>query len=1629
MPGKARIAFYKSLLAALTHPSFLKSMQCSKKAMHTLLQENGFRQKMLAMLSEKSATCEDVLVLCAPLMETWQQAPPEEGWLAYVYMALVDALYPHEGERIVPAPAKKCIKFYLLVLRAVIAYQNTTDVFDPQTHFQFVTPEEYGDSPNIDQYHSFFTLMQQHSILALMHIGRAIKPFDLLGHVAGVHHIAMHMARQLKEKHIAVDLPLVSAAAASHDLGKYGCRGEEMQRIPYLHYYYTEALLKRYDMESVAHVAANHSTWDLELENLPVEALLLIYADFRVKSRWEKDGREKAVFYSLEDSYHVILSKLDDVDEKKRRRYERVYKKLHDFECYMVSLGANPDPYCAQSVTVDATHSTFLHGDAIVQKLRYHAISHNLRLMHKISADTSFADLLEDARSEKDWQNLRTYINIFEEYFTYMTQKQKQLTMRFLYEMFMHRQGDIRSQAAILYGRILAGYDVVYRKELPPTVKVPPSSDHSSQALWEDTLKNVLMPDHKLAQTHRSWISYTLKRLLPSLLQSCKQGDRQAYLDAYLRCFEAPAYQDNASAFILLDSLLQVPIELLSLAQWQVPLAMAKRLAAQGEPREQAVAVRAALRVLESKSAGSYQEAVRAIVEALPLQQCVCVSYLTLQVYLRLGDQAQQRRQEAIVLEANVSDLFLDNLKTATPWIIKDVNIQFLLYRTSFPGGQAYAFQIATHLANLIRVSERFAVRHRAGDALVRIVSLLTLDQRNEIAVELTRSMESASYEFSKYIPQYLGKILLCLHPKELDEVLEELQKYIKSSNERAACIALPTLGVLLQAYDAGYQDTFQENGNAFAARRQRMLSMLLGGLAHYNVAVTREAALVIGKQIFGGPLEHARKSELFGMLYKKFLLLMEEQPDDTLTFFNHAALLNHIYRFIVDTSIRFGSMTYPLIKKAAFFPGTFDPFSASHKAIVSEIRDNGFEVYLALDEFSWSKRTQPHMVRRRLMNMSVADLFDVYLFPDDIPINIANDEDLKQLRAHFQAQELYISVGSDVIRNASAYKKEPSAHSIHGFHHIVFLRNMDDDAWQKERDIVCARVQGHIEELALPIYLEDVSSSRIRDNIDHNRDISMLVDPVAQGYIYDNGLYLREPQYKELLRPETMYFKTFAPDEPGVQAALMRMALAYNAASKRPLEADALAAMIRKKLEKPKSRLVVIYNDEEKRPLGVAQYYATSAEFLFDEFQSVQLAEYVRRHTSGRIAVIGGVFAAEDANRYDMMRLLVTQVLAECLQQEYTYTMFICADGTLDDMLFAMLERCGFISLPDTIKDAPVYAVDMRVPIVLIEDVQERIKAPLSHDPQVVEVIKKTQQTLAGAMSQLYPGRLVLSVHAGVMNRALVQKILDANHVAHIPPEARALGACMCVPYGKTLHGVMVPNTVTKALHADKTYAPDMKRFDITTYPGYSSLLNQVRTIRSFNRPILLVDDLLHKGYRLEALDPLFKQVNLDVKQIIVGILSGRGKDLMSVQGRQVQSVYFIPNLRYWFVDSMLYPFIGGDSVKRPHKKETAYMLPSVNQILPYTAPTFISGVSNASLFALSLTCLQNAHAILHILERRHQELFGYNLTLNRLGQAMTTARVPDKGGCMHYDRNLSPCVYVENDIEMLLRMERLLK
>ena len=87
--------------------------------------------------------------------------------------------------------------------------------------------------------------------------------------------------------------------------------------------------------------------------------------------------------------------------------------------------------------------------------------------MHRLGTERQFGNILEAARSEKDWKNVRAYLNMFNEYSIHLNHKQKRQTLSFLYELLLNKEGDIRRQAATLMGKIFADFNAGYRKELP----------------------------------------------------------------------------------------------------------------------------------------------------------------------------------------------------------------------------------------------------------------------------------------------------------------------------------------------------------------------------------------------------------------------------------------------------------------------------------------------------------------------------------------------------------------------------------------------------------------------------------------------------------------------------------------------------------------------------------------------------------------------------------------------------------------------------------------------------------------------------------------------------------------------------------------------------------------------------------------------------------------------------------------------------------------------------------------------------------------------------------------------------------------------------------------------------------
>ena len=1594
----------QSRAAAFAAPAFLKKLTMSHADAERLFAPVDWCGLWRDLApTERRVSCAAALDAFRPLLDRISPEPAE-GWLSCAYETARSLLYPAADAGHTAAQRDGALCF-LQFLQVLFDLERVSLPFDLWLDFELCTEEELSHSGVAEEYRRFLRRFREEYIYELLRLGREVTPFQTLDHIAGVHHVAMQVARAFRSAGGLIDLGLISGAALGHDLGKFGCKPGE--RVAYLHYYYTDQWFTRRGLTALGHIAANHSVWDLEIENLSSESLALVYADFRVKQIYDDQHREIPRLYSLQEAFDVILSKLDDVDDAKRMRYRYVYAKLRDFEDYLISFGVDTTLRTPRGTPPAAKNAALLEAGEVVPALRRTAVDHNIRLMHRLGHEQLFGNTLEAARGEKDPARLQAYVSIFEEYFTYWNASQKQQTLEFLYELLMMPDGNIRRRAAALIGRILAAFRLGYQKEPPADAPPDPEEDLPFQ-LWAEYLARLIDPDRRLTPRQISMIRYQAKTAADALLMNCSDADAPRFAGELFRHYRRPELVEADAAFALLDTVLSLPLERVSGEDLHLLTSFAVWWLKWGGLPQKAAALRLFRHLLTALDPHGPDAAdITAAVAAAECQGSTPLLFLQAHLGAMLGlDVSAQRavldRQDA------VSSVFLDNLKSATPWVLKAVGVEYLLDQVE-QGDNANVLHIATHFSNLMKVSENIVVRRMAGASLLAIAPVLTPDRRNEVAVELSKVLETGQTEISQYIPAYLGQFALWLTPRELDEIVDQMQLLLSSANTVIVAAALATVGAMLEHYGV-YAGRFREPQEVLKRRWQRLAGLLLKGLASYRQSVRQEALQILGERIFGSQvLSRADKAALFTLMAKKILFLLGEQPEQELSFFYTAAALSHIYRFIVSYQIECGAFSFRAPAGAAFFPGTFDPFSLSHKGIVQAIRNLGMEVYLAVDEFSWSKKTQPSLVRRQIVSMSVADEFDVYLFPHDIPVNLATPEDLDRLRQVFAGRELYLAVGSDVVANASSYRAVPSPGSVHSLNHIVFRRSSGAEGQEIEADL--SRISGRVIQLQLPTHLEDISSTRIRENIDLGRDISSLIDPVVQDFIYRNSLYLREPQYKQILRAGDLVFSHISQPNRMLWEEVTEALLQARAPAPQTDPRDGVCLL---RSGGPRSRL-----------LGFLTLRTVNSGSLYEALEGPELADFVRRRTAGKIRLLTSLTVVPGAaGGHDVGQLLMTEALSRAISEDCGYAVWYgpASEDTLD-----LLERQGFVraELPSR---QPLLLVDMRSPSVLLQNIPTTLKEPFSSDPAVLKAVKAAHRNMQRALTGLYPGSLILSLNAEVIYHRLVRKIADLNGVRAEPTVPRVLGPKMCVPFGKILRGNAIPNTVTKTIHTDKVFAQDLRSFTIESFPGYAPLESQIRTIHSFRRPVILVDDLLHSGTRINALDPLFRQEGVVIDQVLVGLLSGRGRDLIAAKGLSVDSVYFIPNMESWFVESTMYPFIGGDTVGHDEPSVPG-LTPAVNLILPYAFPRFYKNCDREAVFRFSCTCLENARDILLALESTFRERYARNLTLSRLSEAVILPLSPDKGSCMHYDPSLPASVFLQNDLKMLLRMRNVLE
>lgn len=1581
---------------ALLDRSFLKETGYTKKQMEARLNESGLESMAAGIMAAEGRDGRFSAACVAETAEAHFEClsnRPEEGWLKHCYGYVLHQLFPDKDEPADAEEYKEGRLFMMQILRGVYEYEEEYLPFDPTRQMHFISDSEIDEGNYTREYIKLHRMVKSRYIYEFMRIGVDITPFNTLGHIGGVHYVAMYVARQLSRAGVPLDLGLVSGAAAGHDIGKYGCRKSEERRIPYLHYYYTDLCYERFGLPTIGHIAANHSTWDLELENLSAESLILIYADFRVKSSRNSDGLEQVYFYTLADAFSVILNKLDNVDEAKRQRYQKVYDKLADFEEYMKERGVTvvlPDDLSEEPVETAKPRKrevVLLEDDDLVNQMKFAAIDHNIRLMSKFHVESEFGNLIEAARSERNWKNVRTYIGILNEYSTYMTEKQKLMTAKFLYELLAHKEGDIRTQSAILLGRIVGTFNEEYKKELPEGVSLPDKAI-TNVTLFRQYLAMIIEPDHKLTEQHKKWIENSLNSFVMAVLDSCRDSCREEYMDILSEYYRRSDY-DEINCIILLKAVMEIRKEYCTAGFLEVMRGFIDRAAAADSLRLRVAAVHGYRSLFEDYSEEQY---IHDLMDVMDVPS------------------------EPAKFAERLGNMFLDDLKAGTPWVVKVANIEIMIHNIRVTGDKSNILHVGTHLANLVKVSETVIVRKAAGSGLLSIVDRMPLEQRNELTVELFNGLEIGDYQYSKYIPDYLGIIMLRLPPKELDESIDMLQRIIETSNSKAAASAIDTVGVMVENY-ADYRGRFMEATDQYDQRKNRLLYMIIKGYAYYDPQLSKEAFWVIAQRIYGSTvMELDKKDDIFYHSCKKLMALLFEKSEDILEFYNNAAVLNHIYRYICQHQAEVGRFEFPPHKKVAFYPGTFDPFSLGHKAVARAIRDMGFDVYIALDEFSWSKHTQPRLQRRTIMNMSVADEEGIYPFPDDLSVNIANNRDVRRLKMAFAGRDLYIAVGSDVVKNASCYRNTPDKDSIHGLNHIVFARESKDSSEHGLRNRHSYPITGKVVTLTLKKYYEDISSTRIRENIDLNRDISNLIDPVAQNYIYARNLYLREPAYKHVLQAKEIGISAY---EHRSGECLGTMTGEIKAAG---YDMDRLTSY----LDKETVRTLFIESaGRHRRKVAIAAAHRLETNQLLAEFGDPKIAAHVREAASGGIASIGFIHSGKTRSISNVSQIVLTEILTELISRDFAYVVYNPVDDEgLNPRTIEALKKQGFVNIAAARGARPVYAVDMKSPVVIFRDVETVIKNPLNKNTEVLKAIDEAHGNLLRVITDIYPGQLVLSFNTSAVHNKIINKVAEINGVPAVNDKSGIRGPYMSVPFGKALADVLVPNTVTKSLHTEKYFDRDLKGFTIGESRHYSALDNQARTIRSFDRPVILIDDLLHKGYRMSIIDPILKKHKVDVKEIVVGVMTGNARDSMTVRNRKAECAYFLPTLKLWLNERDCYPFVGGDSIARNGEAGDTVNA-AVNLIMPYTTPEFIAGGNVDEIYRYSMVCLENARSIWSALESEYQSAFERKLTLKRIGEVITYPRIPDIGTGVELDENLAPTQFIDNAIERLVRLK----
>lgn len=914
-------------------------------------------------------------------------AEPKEEILEYFFQRLREGLFEERSVEVHMEWEALFEGFLEAYAAADKQEREEGETFLARYPLRFLTPKEIKKLESPKEYLTFHRAFERERVYLLLKLDRDLHGFSTVEHILGVHHLAMKLGRDVVRAGIPVDLGLLSGAAAGHDLGKYGVKPQELHRIAYYHYYYSDLWFARRGMEQIRNIAVNHSTWDLEPESLSMESLLLIYSDFRVKN----DASGQMRFYDLKESFQVILDKLDNVDAAKELRYRKVYNKLADFEKYLLHHGIEVAPEGESGEAPPDKDPALRFGQELTAMLHLEGVRQSTQMMYLLRSEDSIGLLFEEVISGKEPQDILRLLDTLSDYSMYLRPSQKREILRYLQSLTFHSREDVRRKTAALKGQIIGEYDIVYRKELPPSAEEE-TMEKEMLLLFEDLLYEIYRPYPMMSEEKVLWLTHGAYRSVVRSMER-QEGNVALFLEPLLRAIMRPGDRHRRHlSYRLIDGLWR--------RGW-IPTDRAKPLVSrllEENPQPEDFHRTLYFNIDSDLFDDSYREEGAAQWELL---------------YGGEGGYDAPR-------------MYLDNLKTETP---EDIKALSLLYLCNTSRQRQDPLHLSIHMLNLIRVSASRQVRRYTFQLVPRMIAQLSKAQLNDVSVELLGSLANEDPQSQEFLCDLYGQLLARLSPAEREEILFETEIMIKTS-------PAPMRNALVKAVSYGLRSSLLQS-----QRIPGYLRVIFGALVHSGGRTEQLALISLADQIFRSEeIRLEDKAWVLTQCVKKVRLLSKSIRSGRITQLSYGYYIASVYGFLSEYELEKGELLIPTPSRIALYSGCFDPMNLGQRRIVQRMCDEGYEVYVLLSEFASNRRLYPYANRRIIASINIAPIPGAYLMPHGYSFLPSREEDRQQILRDFSPAKVTLLGEEDV--------KEGPIREID----VGRLREEEDTQWMKIR-------------------------------------------------------------------------------------------------------------------------------------------------------------------------------------------------------------------------------------------------------------------------------------------------------------------------------------------------------------------------------------------------------------------------------------------------------------------------------------------------------------------------------------------------------------------------------------------------